>query len=41
MNLSVEEFSKEKQHLESNTCLFRETISDLAQDLYDNEEKQQ
>lgn len=41
MNLSEEEFSKEKQHLESTTCLLRETISDLAQDLYDNEEKQQ
>ena len=41
MNLSEQEFSKEKQHLESTTCLLRETISDLAQDLYDNEEKQQ
>ena len=41
MNLSEEEFSKEKLHLESTTCLLRETISDLAQDLYDNEEKQQ
>lgn len=41
MNLSEEEFSKEKKHLESTTCLLRETISDLAQDLYDNEEKQQ
>ena len=40
MNLSDEEFSKEKQHLESTTCLLRETISSLAQDLYDNEEKQ-
>ena len=41
MNLSDEEFSKEKLHLESTTCLLRETISTLAQDLYDNEEKQQ
>lgn len=41
MNLSEEEFSKEKLHLESTTCLLRDTISDLAQDLYDNEEKQQ
>ena len=41
MNLSEQEFSKEKQHLESTTCLLRETISALAQDLYDNEEKQQ
>ncbi len=41
MNLSEQEFSKEKQHLESTTCLLRETISTLAQDLYDNEEKQQ
>lgn len=41
MNLSDEEFSKEKLHLESTTCLLRDTISTLAQDLYDNEEKQQ
>lgn len=41
MNLSEEEFSKEKLHLESTTCLLRDTISNLAQDLYDNEEKQQ
>lgn len=41
MNLSDEEFSKEKLHLESTTCLLRDTISNLAQDLYDNEEKQQ
>lgn len=41
MNLSEEEFSKEKTHLENTTCLLRDTISNLAQDLYDNEEKQQ
>ena len=41
MNLSEEEFLKEKSHLESTTCLLRDTISTLAQDLYDNEEKQQ
>ncbi len=41
MNLSDEEFLKEKSHLESTTCLLRDTISNLAQDLYDNEEKQQ
>lgn len=41
MNLSEEEFSKEKIHLENTTCLLRDTISNLAQDLYDNEEKQQ
>ena len=40
MNLSEEEFSKEKIHLEETTCLLRDTISNLAQDLYDNEEKQ-
>ncbi len=41
MNLSEEEFSKEKNHLELTTKLLREQISVLAQDLYDNEEKQQ
>ena len=40
MNLSEEEFSKEKKHLDKTTQLLRETISNLAQDLYDNEEKQ-
>lgn len=40
MNLSEEEFSKEKKHLDETTQLLRETISNLAQDLYDNEEKQ-
>ena len=41
MNLSDEEFLKEKHHLELTTKLLREQISSLAQDLYDNEEKQQ
>ena len=41
MNLSDEEFQKEKHHLELTTTLLREQISQLAQDLYDNEEKQQ
>lgn len=40
MNLSEEEFSKEKDHLDKTTELLRDTISNLAQDLYDNEEKQ-
>ena len=41
MNLSDEELKKEQKHLELTTELLRETISNLAQDLYDNEEKQQ
>ena len=41
MNLSEEEFLKEKKHLELTNQLLREQISTLAQDLYDNEEKQQ
>ncbi len=41
MNLSEEEFLKEKKHLELTTKLLREQISALAQDLYDSEEKQQ
>ena len=41
MNLSEEEFLKEKHHLELTNKLLREQISSLAQDLYDNEEKQQ
>lgn len=41
MNLSEEEYLKEKGHLELTTELLRKNISDLAQDLYDNEEKQQ
>lgn len=41
MNLSEEEFKKEEKHLELTTKLLRENISALAQDLYDNEEKQQ
>ena len=40
MNLSEEEFSKEKNHLDETTKLLRDTISNLAQTLYDNEEKQ-
>ena len=39
MNLSDEEFQKEKRHLELTTDILREQISTLAQDLYDNEEK--
>ena len=41
MNLSEEELKKEINHLELTTTLLREQISTLAQDLYDNEEKQQ
>ena len=41
MNLSDEELKKEQNHLELTTKLLRQNISDLAQDLYDNEEKQQ
>ncbi len=41
MNLSEEEFKKEKEHLELTIKLLRSQISSLAQDLYDNEEKQQ
>lgn len=41
MNLSEEEFQIEKSHLELTTRLLRKTISTLAQDLYDTEEKQQ
>ncbi len=41
MNLSKEEFEKENKHLELTTKLLREQISNLAQDLYDSEEKQQ
>lgn len=41
MNLSEEELKKEEKHLELTTKLLRENISSLAQDLYDNEEKQQ
>ena len=41
MNLSEEELRKETRHLELTTKLLREQISLLAQDLYDNEEKQQ
>ena len=41
MNLSEEELKKETHHLELTTKLLREQISALAQDLYDNEEKQQ
>ncbi len=41
MNLSEEELLKEKNHLDNTTKLLRNQISELAQDLYDNEEKQQ
>ncbi len=41
MNLSEEELKKEKKHLELTINLLRNQISTLAQDLYDNEEKQQ
>lgn len=41
MNLSEEELKKEEKHLELTTTLLRENISALAQDLYDNKEKQQ
>ena len=41
MNLSDEELKKEQKHLELTTELLRQNISALAQDLYDNEEKQQ
>ncbi len=41
MNLSEEELKKEKKHLELTIDLLRNQISTLAQDLYDNEEKQQ
>ena len=40
MNLSEEEFKKETHHLELTTKLLRQQISSLAQDLYDDEEKQ-
>ena len=41
MNLSEKEFEEEKKHLELTIKLLRSQISSLAQDLYDNEEKQQ
>lgn len=41
MNLSEEEFSKENKHLDLTIKLLREQISTLAQDLYDDEQKQQ
>ena len=40
MNLSEKELSKEKLHLDNTIKLLRNEISVLAQDLYDNEEKQ-
>ena len=40
MNLSEEELFKEKTHLDNTIKLLRNQISELAQDLYDNEEKQ-
>lgn len=41
MDLSEKDFKQEISHLELTTKLLRETLSTLAQDLYDNEEKQQ
>ncbi len=40
MNLNETDFKNEQKHLELTIKLLRFTISDLAQDLYDNEEKQ-
>ena len=40
MNLSEDELKKENEHLELTTNILREQISTLAQDLYDDEEKQ-
>ena len=40
MNLSEEELLKEKTHLDKTIKLLRNQISELAQDLYDDEEKQ-
>ncbi len=40
MNLSETDFKEEEKHLELTIKLLRETISSLAQDLYDNEDKQ-
>ena len=40
MNLSETDFKEEQKHLELTLELLRFTISGLAQDLYDNEEKQ-
>ncbi len=40
MNISETDFKEEQKYLELTTKLLRYTISDLAQDLYDNEEKQ-
>ena len=39
MNLSEKDFHEEEKHLELTTTLLKKTISSLAQDLYDNEEK--
>ena len=41
MNLSEEEFQKEINHLELTTTILRSQISQMAQELYDSEEKQQ
>lgn len=41
MNLSEKELLQENKHLELTIDLLRKNISELAQDLYDNEEKQQ
>lgn len=41
MNISEQELKKENKHLELTIKLLRDNISNLAQDLYDNEQKQQ
>ena len=41
MNLSEDELKKETNYLDTTTEILRKQISNLAQDLYDNEEKQQ
>ena len=40
MNLSEKEFKKEEKYLETTTKILRSQISDMAQDLYESEEKQ-
>lgn len=40
MNLSEEEYLLEKKYLKLTTNILRKQISDMAQDLYDSEEKQ-
>ena len=41
MNLSEQDLQEENKHLELTINLLRKNISELAQDLYDNEQKQQ